>query len=36
MLWIDSIKIDLYGTIKDPVCKWEEIKCNNIIKSFKK
>ena len=36
MLWIDSIIVFLYGTIKDLVCKWEKIKCKNIIKSFKK
>ena len=33
---IDSIGIYAYGTSKDLVSKKEEIKCNNIIKRYKK
>ena len=29
---IVPIETYAYGTSKDPVCKKEEIKCNNIIK----
>ena len=32
---IDSIEKYAYGMSKDPVCKKEEIKCNNIIKQYK-
>ena len=33
---IDLIGIYAYGTSKDLVSKKEEIKCNNIIKRYKK
>ena len=33
---IDSIETYAYGISKDPVCKEEEIKCNNVIKQYKK
>ena len=33
---IDSIKTYAYGTSKDLVSEKEEIKCNNIIKRYKK
>ena len=32
----DSIEIYAYGGSKDLVSKKEEIKCNNIIKGYKK
>ena len=32
----DSIETYAYGTIKDLVSEKEEIKCNNIIKQYKK
>ena len=32
---VDSIETNARGTIKDLVCKKEEIKCNNIIKQYK-
>ena len=32
----NSIEIYAYGTSKDPVSEKEEIKCNNIIKQYKK
>ena len=34
--WTDLIETYAYGTSKDLVCKKEEIKCNNIIKQYKK
>ena len=33
---IDLIETYPYGTSKDLVCKKEELKCNNIIKQYKK
>ena len=33
---IDSIETYAYGTRKDPVSEKEELKCNNIIKRYKK
>ena len=33
---IDSIKTYVYGTSKDLVSEKEKIKCNNIIKQYKK
>ena len=33
---LDSIETYTYGTSKDLVSKKEEIKCNNIIKRYKK
>ena len=33
---IDSIETYVYGTSKDLVSEKEEIKCNNIIKEYKK
>ena len=33
---IDSVEIYVYGTNKDVVSEKEEIKCNNIIKRYKK
>ena len=33
---LDSIETYAYGTSKDLVSKKEEIKCNNIIKRYKK
>ena len=36
MQTIDSIEIYAYRRSKDLVCKREEIKCNNIIKQYKK
>ena len=33
---IDSIETHAYGTCKDLVREKEEIKCNNIIKRYKK
>ena len=33
---IDSIETYAHQTSKDLVCKKEEIKCNNIIKQYKK
>ena len=33
---IDSIETYARGTSKDLICKKEEIKCNNIIKQYKK
>ena len=33
---IDSIETYAYETIKDLVSEKEEIKCNNIIKRYKK
>ena len=33
---IDSTEINAYGMNKDLVCKTEEIKCNSIIKQYKK
>ena len=33
---IDSIKANAYGTSKDLVSDNEEIKCNNIMKRYKK
>ena len=33
---IGSIEIYAYGTSKDLVCRKENIKCNNIIKQYKK
>ena len=32
----DSIETNVYGTSKDLVIKKEKIKCNNIIKQYKK
>ena len=32
---IDSIEKNAHGTNKDPVCKKDEIKCDNIIKQYK-
>ena len=36
MQTIDSIETYAYGTSKDLVSKKEEIKCNNIIKRYKR
>ena len=36
MQLIDSIEAYAYGTSKDLLNKKEEIKCNNIIKRYKK
>ena len=36
MQTIDSIETYVHGTIKDLVSEKEEIKCNNIIKRYKK
>ena len=33
---VDSIKTYVIGMNKDLVCKREDIKCNNIIKQYKK
>ena len=33
---IDSIETYAYGTIKDLVSEREEIKCNNLVKWYKK
>ena len=33
---IDSIETYAYGTSKDQVSEKKEIKCNNIIKQYKK
>ena len=33
---IDSIETYAQGTSKDLACKKEEIRCNNIIKQYKK
>ena len=33
---IDSIETNAYGTRKDLVNKKKEIKCNNLIKQYKK
>ena len=32
----DSIKTYAYGTSKDLVTEKEEVKCNNIVKQYKK
>ena len=32
---VDSIETYAYGACKDLISKKEEIKCNNIIKSYK-
>ena len=34
--WIDSIEIFAYGTTKDFASDKGEIKCNNMIKRYKK
>ena len=36
MQLFDSIETHAYGMAKDLVSKKEEIKCNNIIKQYKK
>ena len=36
MQLVDSIETYAYGTSKDLVSEKEEIKCNNIIKRYKK
>ena len=33
---IDSVETYAFGTSKDIVCQKEEIKCNNIIKQYRK
>ena len=33
---IDSVETYPFGTSKDIVCQKEEIKCNNIIKQYRK
>ena len=33
---IDSVETNAFGTSKDIVCQKEEIKCNNIIRKYRK